>query len=132
MSAKTTPPSGVTKKDLGTLRHMLGIETPEKATPAPYRNYYCATPGDAHMTHLANLGMVEMYAKTTAGQGGNYEWFRCTDAGRAAAMKSFASIRYSKAARRYVRYLQISDAYSDLTFHQFLTSPEFAEARREA
>lgn len=117
----------LTDKQLDTLRHMLGINTPWDARPKPSRDYYCANPGDLALVELERLGAVVKYSEH-----GNYHWYRCTDAGRAAAMRSHRAIRYTKAKRRYCVFLDIKDAYSDLTFHDFLTAPEYAQARGEA
>jgi hypothetical protein len=97
------------------LRHMLGIDKPETDKPEPYRNYYCANPGEVEMLELVRLGAIEQYAA----QGG-YEWFQCTNAGRAAAIASHKTIQYSKAKRRYMRWLDISDVRPDITFGDFL------------
>jgi hypothetical protein len=109
---------------LRTLRHMLGIDKPEMDQPVPYRNYYCANPGEPEMLELVRLGAIELYAT----QGG-YEWYRCTDAGRAAAIASHKTIRYSRAKRRYIKFLDVSDCMPDLTFREFLTSPRFKQSR---
>lgn len=117
----------LTDKQLDILRHMLGINTPWDAQPKPSRDYFCANPGDAMLAELDRLGMVTKYSERAP-----YHWYRCTDAGRAIAMRSHRSIRYTKAKRRYGRFLDIRDAYCDLTFHEFLTEPEYEQARREA
>ena len=36
----------LTDDQLDTLRHMLGINTPNDRIPRPYRNYYCADKGE--------------------------------------------------------------------------------------
>lgn len=107
---------------LRVLRHMLGINTPEADIPVPYRNYYCANPDEPEMCELVRLGAVEMYASHSG-----YQWFRCTDAGRAAAIASHKTIRYSTAKRRYLRFLGVRDCWPDLTFRQFITDPQFRE-----
>ena len=106
----------LTPEQLQTLRHMLGIDDPSLETPPrPYRDYYCANPGDPHLHDLQRLGAVRMYDSR-----GGYEWFTCTDAGRAAGIASHRTIQYSKAKRRYIRWLDISDVRPDLTFGDFL------------
>jgi hypothetical protein len=112
---------------LRTLRHMLGINTPEDARPKPYRNYYCANPQEAQMLELLRLGAIELYDTR-----GGYEWYRCTDAGRAAAMASHKTIRYTRAKRRYLKFLEVSDCWPDLTFREFLTHPRYEATRRSA
>ena len=110
---------------LRVLRHMLGVDNQrDKKDPVSYRNYYCTSPGNPLMNGLRHLGFVEMYRKDE-----NYEWFTATETGIAAGMDSARQRRYSKARRRYLCYLHISDCYSNLTFKQFLTDPEFAETR---
>lgn len=123
----TTGPSA---RHLDMLRHMLGINTPEQRVPTPYRNYAAVNPGDPLFVELTALGMVERYR--VAGGDFEYDYYRCTEAGRLAAMRSYRTIRLSKSKRVYARFLNISDAYGDLTFREFLTSPRFAEARRDA
>ncbi len=107
-------------KQLQTLRHMLGIDDPSLDVPKPYRDYYCANPGDPALHELMRLGAVRMYDTR-----GGYEWFTCTDAGRAAAITSHKAIQYSKAKRRYIRFLDVRDCWPDLTFRQFITDPQF-------
>ena len=115
---------------LDTLRHMLGINDGSKPKPEPYRNYAAVPPGDTVFAALEKIGAVECYRR--AGGGFDYDYFRCTDAGMAAARTSFRSIRQPKARRVYLKFLDVSDAISDLTFKEFLTSPEYAETRRAA
>lgn len=114
-------------KQLDTLRHMLGINTPWDARPKPYRDYYCASKGDAKLAELASLGMVRLYSTRDG-----YEWYCCTDAGKAAAMASHKTIRYTKAKRVYSKFLDVRDALNDLTFHEFLTHPDFKQSRDSA
>lgn len=124
MSANT--PS-LTSEQLRILRHMLGIDDPYMAKPKPYRNYYCANPGDPKLHELARLGMVVLYSTH-----GSYEWFATTTAGRDAAVASQKAIRHTKAKRLYAKFLDVSDCFPDLTFKKFLTDPHFAETRRAA
>lgn len=112
---------------LDTLRHMLGINTPDKRRPEPYRDYYCANPGDKDLHELTRLGAVEMYSKRDG-----YEWFQCTEAGRTAALASFRTIQYRKPQRIYSAFLDCRDCFADLTFHEFLTSPDYAKTRADA
>lgn len=117
----------LTADQLDTLRHMLGINDPYARLPAPSRDYFCANPDDIELIELASIGAVEKYSERDS-----YWWYRCTPEGRAAAMRSHQDIRVSKSKRVYVRFLEISDAYCDLTFKEFITSPEYAESRRNA
>lgn len=110
----------LTPAQLDTLRHMLGINTPEADAPKPYRDYYCAPWGMRELHELQRLGMVERYDTR-----GGYEWFCTTPAGRAAAMASHRTIRYSAAKRRYLRFLSLRECCPDLTFKEFLKDRRF-------
>jgi len=114
-------------KQLGTLRHMLGINDPSKRRPEPYRNYYCAQKVCPELRELEQLGAVRQYASTK-----QYDWFECTDDGRLAAIRSFRSIQYSKSKRRYSIFLDCRECNEGLTFKEFLTAPHYAEARARA
>lgn len=116
----------LTPTQLQTLRHMLGIDTPETREPLPTRDYYCANPGDPELLELQRLGAVHRY-----GVRDGYEWFTTTAAGRAAAMASHRTIRLSRPKRLYRRWLHVSDAVG-CTFGQYLTEPEYAASRRLA
>lgn len=125
MSERTNTP--LTPEQLRILRHMLGIDDPYMPKPKPYRNYYCANPGDPKLHELARLGMVVLYSTH-----GSYEWFATTTAGREAAEASQKAIRHSKGKRLYSKFLDISDCFPDLTFKKFLTDPHFRDTRRAA
>ena len=117
----------LTNEQLQTLRHMLGIDEPSTPTPKPYRDYYCANPGDERMQELVRLGAVRLYA-----QRDGYDWYCTTEAGRAAAMESHKRIQWPKPKRVYSKWLDVRDALPDVTFRRFLTEPRFAETRRDA
>lgn len=119
-----------TAQQLDSLRHMLGINDPYLRVPKPYRNYAAVNPGDPHYVEMAELGLVECYRK--AGGIYEYDFYSCTEAGIAAALKSHRTIRVSRSKRMYSRYLSVSDARADLTFKQFLTDPAFKEIRAGA
>lgn len=119
----------LTKAQLHTLRHMLGINTPNDRVPRPYRNHAAVPPGDPEYIELERLGAVERY---TCRGSAEYHWYQCTEAGKLAAMRSHRAIRRTKPQRRYVKYLDMSDCYQDLTFKEFLTHPYFKEARESA
>lgn len=112
---------------LRTLRHMLGLTHPERREQMPYRDYYCANPGDVKLVELERLGLVRKY-----GEHSGYWWYCTTDRGKAAALKSALQRRLRKPQRLYRLYLHLSDALPDLTFRDFLTSREFAETRSSA
>jgi hypothetical protein len=118
----------LTPDQLHTLRHMLGINTPDDRLPKPYRDYYCAAAGDQKMVELARLGAVEKLPNAL--WSGDY--YVTTPAGRAAAMASHRTIRRTKAKRVYGKFLDVKDCFADLTFKEFLTHPDFAETRRNA
>lgn len=122
----------LTEEQLHTLRHMLGINTPYDRVPRSYRNYAAASPGDEAYLALERLGAVERIPKPVPGWASDYEWFQCTEAGRAVAMASHKAIRKPKGKRVYSKYLDVSDCCPDLTFKEFLTSSEFKEARDNA
>lgn len=119
----------LTSQQLHTLRHMLGINDPYARTPKPYRNYAAVNPGDQEFAELERLGAVERYTPRLAS---GYEWFRCTEAGKAAANWSHRAMRKTKPQRVYHSYLSCRDCYSDLTFKEFLTNDAFKEIRARA
>ena len=108
---------------------MLGINTPGDRVPRPYRNYAAVTPGDPVFLGLEALGAVERYAPRLPSE---YHYYRCTEAGRLAALRSHRDIRYPKSRRRYLKYLEMRDAWQGLTFREVLVNPEFQRARTEA
>lgn len=118
-----------TSDQLHTLRHMLGINTPNDRQPVPSRNYAAVTPGDPAFAALEAAGWVERFRATTWPS--RYDLFRCTARGQALAMASHRAIRRSAAQRRYSVYLSLRDAL-DVSFREFLTAPEYADARRQA
>ena len=117
------------ERQLHTLRHMLGINTPNDKIPKPCRNYAAVDPGNPEFFELERLGAIENYR---ARGGSEYDWYQCTKEGRFAAIKSHGDIRKTKAQRKYTAYLDMTDVYSNLTFKDFLTHPDFSTARREA
>jgi hypothetical protein len=106
---------------------MLGINTPGDRLPRPYRNYAAVTPGDPEFIELERVGAVEIYSRR-----GEYDWYRCTDEGKIAAMRSHRGIRYSRPKRRYIRYLNVRESIPSLTFRDFLVDPQFARIRADA
>jgi len=75
------------------------------------------------------LGMVERFDGTFISRD---HWYQCTPAGIEAARKSFRKFRLPKSKRRYQAFLDLRDVLPDLTFHEYLTTPDFAESRAEA
>ena len=120
----------LTEKQLDILRHMLGINTPNDRIPKPYRNYACVNPGEPEFVELAERGAIERYE--TWDKNTQYHWYKCTESGRLAALRSHRDIRKSKAKRKYSVYLDLTDCCPDLTFKEFLTHPDFKDARNRA
>ena len=118
-----------TDEQLHTLRHMLGINTPNDRSPRPFRNHAAVVPGDKEYAELGRLGAVEQYqVRYPTG----YTWYRCTQAGKLAAMRSHRVIRRTKSQRRYSAFLNLLDSLPELTFNDFLTKPAFKEVRENA
>lgn len=114
-------------EQLRILRHMLGVDDPRRRSIEPYRNYYCANPGDLALLELERLGAVRQYADHSG-----YHWYTTTEQGKDAALQSAMQRRKPKAARVYEVFLDSKDCYPDLTFKEFLMNPCFAEARQRA
>lgn len=117
--------TSLTVAQLQTLRHMLGIDVTDRADPVPYRDYYAAALGDPELIAMEQVGAVTCFHRD-----GHYDWYRCTDAGRAAAIVSQRNMLEPKAQRRYARFLEVADAHPGLTFRDFLTSPLYERARQ--
>lgn len=117
----------LSEKQLHTLRHMLGINDPCARVPKPYRNYAAVEPGAPEFLELQRIGAVEPYSRSK-----DYQYYRCTEAGKLAAIKSHKSIRYTKKRRVYHKYLDVADALPDLTFKEFITDERFRTTRAEA
>lgn len=113
-------------KQLRILRHMLGIDDPWSREAVPTRNYYCANRGDPELRELERQGAVERYRQDT------YDWFRTTEAGRAAGVRSQRHIRHGRSKRLYRKFLDCRDALPDLSFRTFLTDARFTEIRAGA
>lgn len=117
----------MTPAQLDTLRHMLGINTPNDRVPRPYRNYAAVPPGDSEFAALQEANVVEIYKRTPT-----YDWYRCTAVGQEIAVRSHLGIRRSSGQRRYSAYIRLRDLFPDLTFREFLVDPRWDRARREA
>ena len=116
----------MTDEQLRILRHMLGIDCRDK-DPKEYRDYYCANPNNPQLHELQRLGMVTMYSNHD-----RYEWFTTTKRGKIAARASQRAMVNPKKRRVYLKWLSAQDAFPDLTFREFLTSPDFKESRDNA
>lgn len=62
------------------LRHTLGLD---RRTTEPFRNHYCANPGDQELAEMARQGWVELVSSPNDWL--PYDTYRCTEAGRRAA-----------------------------------------------
>lgn len=113
-----------TEAQLDILRHMLGINNPSRATLEPYRDYFCANPNDADLQALSTIGAVELYS-----QRDGYDWYKTTEAGRAAAIESARKRLPKRSQLRYSRFLDVKDCYRNLTFKEFITNQRWAEYR---
>lgn len=97
-------------------------------SPEPGRNMLVC-PKDSAMSELVTAGLLESrgywkMAKECA--------WAATPAGieRALAIRKARTPKLSRGKRRYNAWLDLSDAIAGLTFHQFLTDPQFKEYRR--
>lgn len=119
----------LTEDDLHVLRHMLGINDARKP-PRPYRNHYCANAGDDQLERLERLGMVRVARRPNSWL--DFVTYAATEEGRAAAMRSATERLVPKKKRVYLLFLDVRDTCPDLSFREFLTSPDFADVRRDA
>lgn len=115
-----------TDEQLRILRHMLGVDD-RRNKVRPYRDYYCANPGDEALVELARIGAVSRYAERYG-----YHWYRTTDQGKAAGIASAEARVLTPAKRRYMDFLDAKDACPDLTFKAFLTGRSSHEPDRPA
>lgn len=114
----------LSEKHLSILRHMLGIDTPWIKNPNEYRDYYCSNPDYEPLLELEEMGMVVKYSERWG-----YHWFKTTDIGKEAARESQRRMLLPRPKRRYRKWLSVSDCVPGLTFEEFLTLPEYKEAR---
>ena len=114
----------LSKDDIHVLQHSLGITDGGKE----YRNYYCAVTDDPQLEALTRSGLMVRGHKINDGRN---RYYFVTDDGRKVAYKNLPSRpRLTRGQRRYRKWMNISDCYPDLTFKEFLTLPEFREARK--
>jgi hypothetical protein len=112
------------------LRHMLGLKawvwTDEPRKP-PHRNYAAIGHDDPMFLRMESEGLVERFRRCE-----QYDWWRTTDTGRAAAFASVEQRKRSRHARRYDRWLEISDAIG-MKFGEYLKSddPDIVAHRNE-
>ena len=113
---------------LGILHHTLGVSNPNKPEDPPYRNHFVLGDGHSDMTVLSVMVERGLMARRCSALPGGDWVFHATDDGVRLALQTRP--RASKRRQRYSRFLVYRDALPDLTFKEFLTSPDFAEARR--
>lgn len=115
----------ITDDDIHTLRHSLGIAW---VHDKEFRNYFCDELPSPQMDRLVRAGLMTS-GRFVPGYGDHsMRYFHVTECGRLLAREDIPV--KSRAKRRYERFLDFSDVFPDLTFGEFLTGPEFAEARR--
>lgn len=116
------------EQDMAILHHALGISDPMRPDRVPYRNHFVVGPGHADMPSLERLEEAGlMVRKRHALLNGGDRVFTVTEAGKALALQTRP--RALKAKIRYGRFLRIKEVLPDLTFREFLTTPQFANDR---
>ena len=110
----------LTPDDIHALQHSLGISD---GRTKEYRNHYADEPDCPQMAKLIAMGLMKRGYRIPGG----LQMYHVTEAGKKIARDNLPPPP-SKKKRRYLRYLDASDAYPDLTFREFLTEPEWKEA----
>lgn len=111
-AGKLVPRAPATAAQVEILQHSLGID---RDTREPWRNYYCDQDGATALDALVALGL--MFHGRTLNKEQRY--YHVTEAGRAVAVAALPKPR-GRAERRYLRFLSARDAFTDLTFREFL------------
>ena len=108
-----------------TLLHMTGRRA---EAPEPRRNRYVGPADSPGLPELVAAGLVEGLGVWRLAR--EHAW-RATPAGLAEAerLASAREPKLTRAQRRYRRWLSLSDVYN-VSFREFLTSPNFADERR--
>lgn len=117
-----------TPEQLGTLRHMLGINNGRLRYVTPTRDSYFTFESDKCLTELEQMGLVYKFRGPDLTS--PYTVYKTTELGRELAVDSFKSIRWSRSKRRYANFLDAREGNPDLTFRQFLTDPMYAYMRK--
>ncbi len=117
----------ISEDDIHTLRHSLGIEWAHEKS---CRNYFCDELPSPQMERLVRAGLMTQGRYVAGHEDHSMRYFHVTECGILLAHEDIPV--KSMAKRRYERFLDISDVFPDLTFREFLTSPEFAETRKNA
>lgn len=118
-----------TDEQLRKLRHMLGLTDRYKRDPQPYRNHWSADGDSPELEEMVRLGLCERRDRVSFVPGVTYY---ATEEGKRWAMRSAMERRKPKGARTWATFLRCSDSDPDLTFREFITSPDYAEIRRNA
>lgn len=118
-----------TPRQIQILRHSLGLSDPYAKNE--YRNYYVAGEGHHGWDDLLALEAAGLMRRTrnSIPPVGDVT-FTVTDAGKRLARAHAPKI--SRGKRMYRKFLDVSDCAPDLTFREFLTSPDYADSRAEA
>jgi len=120
------PAEGLAHNDLGLIHHALGLSDPYRTAP-PYRNHFVAGEGHSDNEGLARLVAAGLMTRRSHPLSGGDFLYTVTDKGINLGMKTRPAISSKK--RRYRRFLSLLDCCPELTFREFLTSPEFASYR---
>lgn len=112
------------------LAHALGIEYQQaRREPNEYRNYYVSEPDDPEVAQLVEAGLIALASRPS--WTGGLVAFTVTDAGKEQARAFWKARQYPQKKRVYAAFLLVSDV-REVTFREFLTSPEYAKARENA
>lgn len=119
------PVVDLTPEQIHMLQHSLGISKPHDK---PYRNYYSVYSGSDGVQDLEIL--VQKGFMVNSGRSpvnSDMIYYQVTDEGRKVAFAHLPKDTRTRAQKRYERFLDIKDVWSDLTFKEFLTDPYFKE-----
>lgn len=101
------------RRSVEILQHSLGLDRDRRE---PWRNYYCAEDASPDLEALVAAGLMSR-GRTINGERDRY--YHVTEAGTEIA-KAALPKPLSRAKQRYLRFLSAKDAYTDLTFREFL------------
>jgi hypothetical protein len=122
---------GSSDNKLHIVLHALGLDRDDIVEP--YRNHFVAGDGHSDMPEILELvamGMMEEFPTPKCFDSKD-RLFSVTKTGREwAIINRPRRPARTKSQRRYTTFLEIADAYPSLTFRQFLTDEQFAEARK--
>lgn len=112
-SSESRAQEGMTTEQIHTLQHSLGIDRDKRV---PWRNHYCAEDGAPTLEALVALGLM-VHGRYINDERDRI--YHVTPEGTAVAIAALPEPR-TRSQRRYLRFLSASDAYSGLTFREFL------------